>query len=519
MKIRAMIIVILCWILFMEIGMAQPPDNRYVAPLFTGFTETTNVLFSTNVPRPNPGGGFYETITGYPLNVDEFATTNVNLYMNVFSPEGDTLSNRPCVIICFGGGFIAGSKDHWSIRLLAQELAKRGFVTAVIDYRLGMNIFDQDLSMRAVYRGIQDGRSAVRFFKSDAAGADIFKVDPEQIYIGGHSAGAFVATHNAYVDKDIERPASTYTWPQGCGFFDLETCICPDQGCLDCVGDHQSFSGHAKAAFSLAGALGNLAYMESENDPKIVMFHSTDDDTVPFNSGQPFGSVSGWIAGFDLPVVYGSNQMDIRASNLNLVHGFHTYTDRGHSVHEETSSTLYADIVPGISEWFNSTLLKPVQHPISGRQYVCSGDLAQTYTTMNGQAAYYQWEVTGGTFISMSTVSPTVTVEWSSVATTRNLKLVPYSIWDSKGDQTILNVEVDSNFDNLWTSAGGGEWTDASNWSLGQVPDPCHDVMFTPSATTREIIAPATLNTAIRSILLDEHTQLTIMPGGVIIVE
>ncbi len=27
---------------------------------------------------PNPGGGFAETLTGYPLNVDELSLTNVN---------------------------------------------------------------------------------------------------------------------------------------------------------------------------------------------------------------------------------------------------------------------------------------------------------------------------------------------------------------------------------------------------------------------------------------------------------
>jgi hypothetical protein len=71
---------------------AQPPMNRYTAELFSGYTETTNVLFSSNVPKPQPGGGFYEGLTGYPLNVDEFSTTPVNLNMNIFRPAGDTLT-------------------------------------------------------------------------------------------------------------------------------------------------------------------------------------------------------------------------------------------------------------------------------------------------------------------------------------------------------------------------------------------------------------------------------------------
>lgn len=470
--------VFLIWILSMWAQMmtSQPPMNRYVAQLFNTVTETTNVQFSTNVPRPNPGGGFYETLTGYPLNVDEFSLSNVNLYMNIFQPIGDTLSKRPVVIVCFGGGFITGSKDHWSIRLIAQELAKRGFVTAVIDYRLGMNIFDEDLSKRAVYRGVQDGRSAVRFFKADAAGANIYKIDPEQIYIGGHSAGAFVATHNAYLDKESERPASTYQWTQGCGFLDLSTCTCPNQGCLDCVGNNTSYSGHAKAVFSLAGAVGFTSYMEASTDPKIVMFHSQDDDTVPYDSGQPFGSVSGWIVGFDLPVVYGSLPMSQRANVINLLDQFYSYTNRGHGVHEQTSSTLYADIIPNISNWFNTQLLKPSIHLVDGPTYVCNSNPQQTYYTNPGQAAYYHWEVTGGSFVTTNTNAASVTVLWDINAPLHEIKLTPYSKWDSKGDQTVKTVIVAPSHINTWTSNTSGTWNQIEKWSLTISPEVCHHV-------------------------------------------
>jgi acetyl esterase/lipase len=142
---------IIIYILLPIYCFCQPPTDRYNVDLF-GVSETNEILFSSDVPQPNPGGGFYEWITGLPLNVDESNTDPVNLYMDIFQPTGDTLSQRPLVIIAFGGGFLSGSKDHWSIRLLCQNLAKRGYVTAAIDYRLGMNIFDSDLANRAVYR-------------------------------------------------------------------------------------------------------------------------------------------------------------------------------------------------------------------------------------------------------------------------------------------------------------------------------------------------------------------------------
>ncbi len=499
-------------------GKAQPPMNRYTAALFPNVTETTNVLFSTNVPQPVPGGGFYEGITGYPLNVNEYETTNVNLYMNIFRPTGDTLSKRPVAIICFGGGFITGSKDHWSIRLLAQELAKRGFVTAVIDYRLGMNIFDEALSMRAVYRGIQDGRSAVRFFKADAAGANIYKVDPDQIYIGGHSAGAFIATHNAYLNLESERPASTYAWTQSCGFLGWYTCNCPNLGCLDCAGNNQSQSGHAKAVFSLAGALGFTTYMQTANDPIISMFHSQDDGTVPYNSGQPFGSVSGFIVGFDLPIVYGSLPMSQRAAFLGIPYQFNSYTKRGHSVHEETSSTLYPDIVPGISNWFFTKLLKPAAHTISGKINVCSSALTQTYTTQSGLAKYYHWEVTGGTLVNYNPSLNYVTVNWSNTATSRSLKLTPYSKWDGKGDQVTINVNVADSFTNTWTASTSGQWTETGKWSLAMVPEPCHHVAIPAQISPVEVTLQSSQTYQIKSLTLGNNAKLTVkQPGNLIL--
>ena len=153
---RTMLFILCCCPLWL---FAQPPTDRYQAPLFTTVSETSNIKFSTGVPQPVPGGGFYETISGMPVNVDEFETTSEDLFMDIFEPTGDTLSMRPLVIVAFGGGFVAGSRNHWSMRLICEELAQRGYVTASIDYRLGMNIFDSDLAQRAVYRGIQDARS------------------------------------------------------------------------------------------------------------------------------------------------------------------------------------------------------------------------------------------------------------------------------------------------------------------------------------------------------------------------
>ena len=73
----------------MIIGMvaslqAQPFGDRYRTVVFDSVTVTTGILFSEDVPQPNPGGGFYEFITGLPVNADDTETTPVDLLMDIY---------------------------------------------------------------------------------------------------------------------------------------------------------------------------------------------------------------------------------------------------------------------------------------------------------------------------------------------------------------------------------------------------------------------------------------------------
>ncbi len=475
----------------------QPPTDRYNADLFS-VSETNELLFSSAIPQPNPGGGFYEWFTGLPLNVDEYDTSPVNLYMDIFQPAGDTLCQRPLVIIAFGGGFLSGSKDHWSIRLLCQNLAKRGYVAAAIDYRLGMNIFDSDLANRAVYRGLQDGRSAVRFFRADAAGANNYKIDPDQIFIGGHSSGAFIALHNAYLDKESERPLSTYTWSQ-------DGNPVADQLCIDCVGNNQGYSGHANAVFSLAGAIGFTSFIESGSDPSVVMFHSTDDDTVPYTSGEPFSGVMWLVIGDDLPTVYGSSEIATRADEVGLPYDFFSYTNRGHGVHENGGSTLYSDIIPGISDWFFDEELKPTSDVLLGASIVCDIWLQQEYQLEEGNVNYYDWQITGGSFNTMNTGSKEVDLTWQENNPSYQLSVTPYSKLDAKGDETVKDVTLQNNTPNTFLNQSS-DWSDTNNWDLLHAPLACEDVIINESDAHIDIIVASP--TEINSIFIGDNVNL-----------
>ena len=487
---------------------AQSLPNRYQEDVFATWTETSEVQFSTNVPQPVPGGGFYEWITGYPLNVDEFETTDENLFMDIFQPVGDTLSQRPLMIICFGGGFITGSKDHWSIRLLAQQLAKRGFVTATIDYRLGMNLFDADLSNRAVYRGIQDGRSAVRFFRADAAGDNEYKIDPNQIFIGGHSAGAFIATHNAYLDKETERPLSTYVWTQE------TTDDCVDLGCLDCAGDNQGFSGHANAIFSLSGALGFTDFIESASDPRMVMFHSEDDGTVPYTNGQPFSDLLWAVVGDDLPDVYGSSDMADQADAVGLPYEFYSYTNRGHGVHENDPD-LYDDIVPGIEEWFYMDRLKPQNISLNGDTIICTDATITDYAATQISNGYYDWLISGASAYNGAVVTNEIEISWDQMAAQASISVVPYSKWRARGDSIHLSISYNDPSSIHWTDLTGN-WLDATNWNLNRIPTACDDVELPTNSQLYEVTVPSDVLSEIRSLIVYPDATLKLQPGAII---
>lgn len=120
-----------------------------------------------------------------------------NYKFDLYQPASDKATNRPLIIWMHGGGFVFGSKKDRGIKLWSTTFARRGYVCAAIDYRMGKktNIFNFDKLIQNAYPAIIDARQAVAYFRKNYKR---YGIDPDKIILAGNSAGGFMALQAAY---------------------------------------------------------------------------------------------------------------------------------------------------------------------------------------------------------------------------------------------------------------------------------------------------------------------------------
>jgi hypothetical protein len=216
---------------------------------------------------------YHDTTLNYGSAVD-FGGVTRSLDMDVSWPTNDVppSTGRPLMILIHGGAFMAGSKADPGIVAMRKDFVKRGYVTAAINYRLGMfqpagdwhcNIsFIQGVEWdclnqtdtlewtRAYYRGIQDARGALRFLVNHASD---YNIDPHNIFVVGESAGAFIAMGVGFLDDASEQP----TGVGNIGNAPLPN-IRYEQACLQRYGTGTTNAALVLARPSLGSADGTL---------------------------------------------------------------------------------------------------------------------------------------------------------------------------------------------------------------------------------------------------------------------
>jgi hypothetical protein len=264
---------------------------------------------------------------------------------------------RPLLIFAHGGGFISGNKTDQDVAELCTRFAKLGYVTASIDYRIIFLPFDTVNLGRAAIRATQDMRAAVRFFRQDAATAKDYRIHPDFVYVGGSSAGAFMALQTAYLDKASEVPAYI-------GLSDL--------GGLEGNSGNPGYSSKVRGAINLSGALGSPTWIEPGDVPFVSM-HGDKDAVVPYVGGK-VGSI------FPPQKVFGSALLHTRALAVGVQNPLYTFKGAGHVPFSGTSAAqvAYMDTTFRFVRDFLRPLLRQPS-TITGTKNSTNAPLAQAF--------------------------------------------------------------------------------------------------------------------------------------------
>ena len=278
------------------------PSDRYQKEIFPGAVLKSDVIYGkakglwTNSPYSDDP---YIEVLGKGM-VKSFSDPEMlDLKMDIYYPKTDVFKNRPLVMLIHGGAFYIGSKESACERSLATSLAKRGYLVASIDYRLGFKPLASDIELSA-YRALQDAHAALRFLSHNAAGLGI---DPNQVYVGGTSAGAIASLNVAFMDND-ERPKRIVA-------AEKEGTVTR----IEASGNKYTESFTIKAVANMWGAVADLNLIDKKDKISVLSIHGTADQIVPYGYDHPFQN-SLMVNRLLMDKMYGSKPIHERLSAL-----------------------------------------------------------------------------------------------------------------------------------------------------------------------------------------------------------
>lgn len=302
------------------------PTERYQKKIFSGVELKSDLLYGR-------AKGYW---TRSPYNDDPYITTLgkglvksfndpiwLDLKLDIYYPKTDLFKNRPLVMLIHGGAFYVGSKESAAEQELATTLARMGYVVASIDYRLGFKLTPTDIELSA-YRAIQDAHAALRFLSHNAKGLGI---DPNQVYVGGTSAGAMASLNVAFMDND-ERPERIMEASKEGSLTKIEE-----------SGNKYTEKFTIKAVANLWGGLADLNIIDKDQKISVLSIHGTADEIVPYETDYPFRNAM-MINRLVVDKMYGSKLIDDRLKILGIRERLVSLNGLGHEPELDNYKTL-----------------------------------------------------------------------------------------------------------------------------------------------------------------------------------
>ncbi len=240
MKLTRPVVITLLMVLFINICTAQ----RFKSVIFNTLDSITAIEY------------------GRAVNIKG---SSESLLMDLIFPQGDTMKKRPLVVFIHGGGFQNNSRKGSYSAMVCQGFAKRGYATATIDYRLGIENQKTEADYaNALYRAQQDGRAAIRFLKKHATQ---YGIDTNQVFLTGSSAGSKTAMAIAYMDEaEVPAGINTEKW-----------------GPLEGTGGSEGYSSKVHGVLNAWGAMIDYNWIK-KGDAPLFNTSGTMDKTVAFDS-------------------------------------------------------------------------------------------------------------------------------------------------------------------------------------------------------------------------------------------
>ncbi len=203
----------------------------------------------------------------------------VTLTLSIIYPKFsvDHLKKRPLIALLPGGGFMR--ENMISFFETGMLLAQRGFVVAIIRYRVGWDSprggvrkkWDSTF-YKAEYRAVQDSKAALRFLVHNA---DKYGIDTSWIFVAGGSAGGNITNMISFLSQ-ADWNKSYPRFARALGTIDNSTNQLTDKFSI-------------KGAVVMWGGISDTSYITREAAKHIamLMFQGTDDKIIPYTKSGP----------------------------------------------------------------------------------------------------------------------------------------------------------------------------------------------------------------------------------------
>ena len=206
-----------------------------------------------------------------------FGHVTRDLKMDIIYPQSSDPQNKkkyPCIIWICGGAWMQMDKGAHLVYL--SDLARRGFVTASVEYRLGHE---------APFPGaLIDIKGAVRFLRARSLR---YSIDTKKFGVAGESAGGYLAAMTALTDgKEFEAGShldQSSAVQAACPFYmpcDLQKLAREKSFKLPFFAGDVNDDQYARY-------VNPVSYI-SEKPPPFLILHGDEDQTVPLDQGKMF---------------------------------------------------------------------------------------------------------------------------------------------------------------------------------------------------------------------------------------